>query len=149
MPAAGDFILAVDFPDAAHAEQNADETGFSNTTYGGGSNACGVAFVAPTSGRVRVDWYAYFESNGAQQVYVSAAVRQGGVIGSGTVVEAATDTRCLTSQTAADDRAGGMYRYISGLTAGQTYNARVEHRVDSGGGTGDMFNRTILVTPLT
>jgi hypothetical protein len=148
MPTAGQKLRAIDFTDAASNEQNADETGFSNTTYGGGANTCGVAFVAPTSGRVKVEVYAYFESNGAQQAYVSAAVRQGGVIGSGTVVEAASDTRCLTSQTAGDDRAGVVYRYISGLTPGNTYNARAEHRVDSGGGTGDIFNRTILVTPL-
>jgi hypothetical protein len=148
MPTAGQIIRAVDFPDAVSNEQNTDETAFSNTTYSGGSNTCGAAFVAPTSGRIAAHFYAYFESNGAQQAYVSVALREGGVIGSGSVVEAASDTRCLTSQTANDDRANGMYRYFSGLTAGATYNVRVEHRVDSGGGTGDIFNRTVMVQPL-
>lgn len=148
MPAAGQIIRAADFPDAVSNEQNADETGFSNTTYGGGSNTCGVAFVAPTSGRVQVPFYAYFEANGAQEVYISVALRAGGVVGSGSVVDAATDTRALVAQSAADDRSAGAYRYFSGLTPGDTYNVRVEHRVDSGGGTGDIFNRTVMVIPL-
>jgi hypothetical protein len=148
MPTAGQIIRAADFPDAVSNEQNADETGFSNTTYGGGSNTCGVAFVAPTSGRVMVPFYAYFESNGAQQAYVSVALREGGVVGSGTLVDAATDTRALVAATAGEDKASGSYRYFSGLTPGATYNVRVEHRVDSGGGTGDIFNRTVMVVPL-
>ena len=148
MPAAGQIIRAADFPDAVSNEQNADELAFANTAYGGGTNTCGVAFVAPTSGRVMVPFYAFFEANGAQEAYVSVALRTGGVVGSGSVVEAASDTRSLVSQTAADDRGIGMYRYFSGLTPGDTYNVRVEHRVDSGGGTGDMFNRTVMVVPL-
>lgn len=148
MPAAGQIIRAADFPDAKTADQATDETGFSSTSYSPGSNVCGTTFVAPTSGRVMVQWFARYESNGTNFTFVSAAVRTGGVIGSGSVVAAASDGVAIETAAGTDvNQQYPMYRFVSGLTGGSTYNAQVEMKVNTG--TSDIFDRNITVIPLS
>lgn len=154
MPSAGDTIRALDFPATAIAEQSTDETGFTSTTYTAGSAVCGVAFVAPTSGKVRVAWAARFETNTLNvRVTVSFEMLTGSSVGSGTSVLAASDSRALES-TSDDASAGnnarqqaGTFYDVTGLTAGNSYNVRTMHRMSSAG-NGDIFDRQISVTPL-
>lgn len=142
---AGTTILAQDITEEQFDDQGTSETGFTDTTYVAGANTCGTTFVAPTTGNVRIMWHARFESNTAgERVTVSMEVREGGTIGSGTVVSAATDGASLESEARL---AAGMWRDIFGLTPGSTYNCRTMHRIT--GGNGDIFVRTIAVTPLT
>lgn len=143
--AAGQIVRALDFAGVAFAEVNDDEI-VSSTSYTGGSTPCGVVFTAPTSGRVAVHWYCYFETNTGDSVFVSVAVRVGSTVGSGEMYVSATDMRSLTSQTANADTAAGMYRVITGLNPGSVYNAQIEFRVTSG--NADILNRTIMVVPL-
>lgn len=153
---AGSTILAQDTPTPAEASQNADETGFTDTSYTAGASECGDTFVAPTSGRVLVLWHSRFETNTTNtRTLVTVEVRTGGTIGSGTVVSAASDTSALES--ISNDAAGGvggnarlqagMWRIVSGLTAGDTYNVRTMHRMTSAG-NGDIFDRSVAVIPL-
>lgn len=147
MPSAGQIIRAADFTTPAYANEITDELGFTNTSYTAGSVVCGVTFVAPTSGRVKIDFWGRGEPNTANTVFLSAAVRTGGTIGSGSSVLIANDNSAVIyGASSSQDFAGSGVRYVSGLTAGSTYNAVTEHRVD--GGNGDMFDRSILVYPL-
>lgn len=123
-------------------------------TYVVGTATCGVTFVAPPSGLVRVDWHARFESTTiAIRSLVSVAVAEGGVLNAGTVVSAAGDGSAL--ETSTDSTGGGsltrleaaMFRPVDGLTAGETYNAVVKMRVTAAG-TMAVFDRSIMVTPL-
>lgn len=147
MTAAGDFILAADFPETRSASSSADELAFNNTSYQQGSTVVGIDFIAPTSGRVMVHWSAQFEPNTANRVRVGTAVYEGGVIGSGTVVSAASDDDSLISPDVANQDTGiGRGRFVSGLTAGDTYNAVIEFKMDTAG-NGDIFARKITVIP--
>lgn len=154
MPQAGDTIRALDFPAHAFTSVAADETAFTDTAYVAGASVCGVTFVAPSSGAVQISWHARCESNTINlSVMVSTQLREGGTIGSGTIVHSPADTRALEGP--ADDPAGtkariqaSMYTVAAGLTAGSTYNVRTMHRI-TGAGDGDIFDRSILVTPLT
>jgi hypothetical protein len=153
---AGSTVLAQDFPAPESNTQAADEAGFTDTSYTAGANVCGTTFTAPTSGRVLVLWHARFETNTTGvRATVSVEVRTGSSIGSGTVVSAASDASALES-ISDGDAAGvgtnarmqaGMWRIVSGLTPGDSYNVRTMHRV-SGTGSGDIFDRNVAVVPL-
>lgn len=153
---AGSTILAQDTPVPGADEEATDETGFTDTSYVAGAAAtCGTTFTAPTSGRVITLWHARFETNTVNvRVLVSVEVRAGAVIGSGTVVSAASDTSAIESGSN-DTSVGGnsrmqapMFRIVSGLTPGDTYNVRTMHRMTSAG-NGDIFDRSVAVLPLS
>jgi hypothetical protein len=144
-PAAGAKIRAADFTGMVSNIQAADETGYAGTSYGPGTNVCGVTFVAPTSGRVEIKWYARAESNGANTTRISVAVRNGGVIGSGTAVLAANDGRAIEHVLGADNNDERAMVYpLTGLTPGATYNAQIEMIVSSL--SADIFDRALMVT---
>jgi hypothetical protein len=117
---------------------------------------CGVAFVAPISGRVMIHWTVALDIvSGTNAVaYCSPVVRTGGTVGSGSVVLPAADNnsrRVSRSSVGTDDggsrnRSGASY-LLESLTAGNTYNVRLEHRVTSQ--TGEMFHRAVQVVPAT
>lgn len=145
-----------DFPAAADFTELADETAFTSTSYIQGTAICGVTFVAPSSGSVRIDWRARFQSNSNNtRAAVSVQVRAGGTIGGGTIVSDGDDDSALeTSQsstagtTAAETRTqAGTWRRVTGLTAGTVYNAVTVHKMLSAGNA-TIFSRSIMVTPL-
>jgi hypothetical protein len=128
-----------------------------NTTYGtafvSGTDYyhCGVAFTAPPSGRVAIHWSGALRNiapSSSPVAYLSPEVRTGPVVGSGTVVLAAADTRTVRSNLdgEATIRAGASH-VLSGLTPGQLYNARILHRVTSS--TGEFFFRGLIVEPVS
>lgn len=154
MPNAGQTVKALDFTAPQSDVEPTDITGFTDTgSYVPGTPVVGITFVAPTSGRVLVLMYARFESNTAGvRALVSFAVREGSSIGSGTAVSAASNNKCLTSPTDASGggnqrTSGTVYEVVTGLTAGSTYNAQVEHQMESAG-NGDIFDRQIAVLGL-
>lgn len=69
--------------------------------------------------------------------------REGGVIGSGTIVDGVGD-RGPSNYNAVFVRVGTS-RMLSGLTPGATYNARMLHRVDAG--SGSFALRELIVSP--
>lgn len=147
MPSAFQTIRAGDFPATASDVETSDETAFADTSYTLGGTTVGTTFVAPTSGAVIVLWSARFESNtAAVRALVTMEVREGSTIGSGAQVSATGDASALESHTQARQQAG-TFRYVSGLTAGDTYNVSLWHRI-SGAGTGDVFDRSVAVIPV-
>jgi hypothetical protein len=145
------------------AVQNFDSVSlftFTNTSFGIGTSGgtfqnCAVVFTAPVSGRVLILWNTVLDkpSEVANVAYMSPAVRTGNVIGSGTVVLAAADNnsrRASRSEIGVDEggarnRSGCSY-LLSGLTAGNEYNCRLEHRVTST--NAEAFHRALQIIPM-
>jgi hypothetical protein len=156
VPAMGDKVKAGDFPQAKSAHDGTDELAFTSTSYTKGGTTVGVTFVAPTTGRVLLFWHARMENNGTAancRTIISIEVATGGTIGSGSVVSAADDDSAIETTLGA---AGGeqsrmeacMYRFVSGLTAGNTYNAYTMHKTHNASGSGDIFTRGVVALPL-
>jgi hypothetical protein len=145
--AAGNIIYASDL--LMTSAQNADTTArtttsTSYTTTLSPAQICGVAFVAPPSGKVTISWGCGVQNGTAPNLGVcSFAIREGSTVGSGTSFQASDDGRAVTSQ--AFIRAGASSE-VTGLTAGDVYNVALEHRV-ANAGTGTFSNRSVLVTP--
>lgn len=124
-----------------------------STSFVTGTPVCGVSFVAPPSGAVRVDWHARFDTSTINnRVLVSVEVATGSTLGSGTVMSAAGDGSALenhsepTTAGSSTRMEAGMWRYITGLTPGAVYNAVVKVR-NTVAATANVFDRSILVTP--
>jgi hypothetical protein len=111
------------------------------------AGTCGVAFVAPPSGKVTV-LFGTASYNGNANVDNKTAIRVGtsSTVGGGTEVYAATDNDMILTNVGANiaTRQSG-FAEISGLTAGNTYNACMAHRVSAG--TGHWLFRSIKVIP--
>ncbi len=148
---AGSTIRALDTPPTEQATHGTGYT-INGTTFGtGGVTAgtyadCAVVFVAPTSGRVKIHTSARLINAGGSGTLVAPETRQGDTIGSGTVIEAASDGLGVAHYGAAFSRAGACH-LLEGLNPGAAYNTRLLHRVSSG--TGDIALRELIVEPAT
>jgi hypothetical protein len=149
----GSKLKALDNPPFANDYEGTDETTITST-YSVGTATCGTTFVAPTSGIVVVFWSARVEvATSAGFIGVTVQVASGSTIGSGAVVAgngAAADNSCIETRrgtgTAADTRIqASMFRIVTGLTPGATYNAVVMHRGISGAIAGTVYERGIMV----
>lgn len=148
MATAGATIRAADFPASQADVQSASgtTTSASYTPTLTGGTACGVAFVAPTSGVVLVFNTAQFSNSGANNTRCSFFVRTGSSIGSGTTVLASDDGRALLQATTAAMCFSRVHP-VTGLTPGNTYNVQQEFKVAAG--TGTFSNKNIVVIPCT
>lgn len=124
------------------------------TVYVAATPICGVDFIAPPSGIVRVDWAARFDTATINnRVLVSMALAEGATLDAGTVISGATDASALENHQepaaagAATRMEAGIWRYVDGLTPGATYNAVVKMR-NTVAATSTVFDRSILVTPM-
>lgn len=121
-------------------------TSFTNTLTTSGIH--GVAFIAPASGRVRVEGRATGRHGTVNSyTHLDYEVRQGGTPGSGTLVRASdADTSSVYFSPVAASQGGlNVGGMVTGLTPGDTYNASLTYRVDAG--TGTYLRRYIAVYP--
>lgn len=149
--AAGTTVLGNDTPPTV-TDTEAGSYTCTNTTFGvgttGGTYAdCGVAFVAPTTGRVKIDHSGWQSNSAANFTMTAPVVRQGSTVGSGTVVLAASDDNTVAVAGGGAQYRNGTSILVTGLTPGSAYNVRIEHRVS--GGTGTIQRRNVIVTPCT
>jgi hypothetical protein len=148
---AGTIVNALDAPPTVENVQTGTFT-FDSTTFGvdadGGTYVdCGVAFTAPTTGRVMLHTKAsLFNNTAAQFTVVSSVIKTGSTVGAGTLFLAAGDDRGLVA-TGTDPIQVGMSELITGLTHGDVYNVRLEHRV--GANIGTILRRWVVVAPAT
>lgn len=130
---------------AGALEESAVETDsgtVTSTTYTGArtgtTNVAGCAFIAPTSGKIKISWHAGV-SNSSTTAFtlISFEVRQGSTVGSGTVIVTASDNVCIQhSGTTAEESKSTFYPLDAGqLVAGTQYNVRLMYRVSAGTGT--------------
>lgn len=121
---------------------NVTSTTFTTTRSAGG--IVGVAFVAPPSGKVSVEWSAGLRNTGANATLAGVRIGTGATLGAGTLVLAASDDRALMSVGTLEQQFGRTLQH-SGLTAGATYNAVIEYRATVI--TGVVGRMEIIVTP--
>lgn len=144
----GSAWQAISLSSGAHVESATTGTTTSTTYITSLTTAgvMGVAFVAPPSGIVKIDWAAAQFNSGLGYSLSSVQVKNGNVVDSGTTFFAANDNDIIQS----DNNATGVLRagvstLITGLTVGNSYNVCMAHRVASG--TGSFLRRRIIVTP--
>lgn len=112
-----------------------------------GGTPAGIAFVAPTSGKVIIHNSARVFNNGANRTYFSWVLRNGAVVGSGTTVFAANDTWAVQSSATPKEGAFGRALLVTGLTPGNSYNVRQAMKVDAASTATSQF-RQIVVKPV-
>lgn len=119
-----------------------------NTAASAGSTVVGVTFIAPNSGKVYVNVSGHLQCNtAAQTAYLTYELRDGAVIGSGTVAVAVQSDYGVGIGGPGVTRASLTRRMsVTGLTPGNSYNARTMHFVT--GGNADYYRREILVEPV-
>lgn len=135
-------------------DEAVDEAAYSGTTWIPGSTPCAVAFVAPPSGTVIVHMKAYFLcSINDKGVFVDSEVKTGATLGSGTVVSggaANSNDGLVLSGTVTSGVPlklnAGTSKLITGLTPGNSYNARVMYVTETGGNITILY-RQLLVVP--
>lgn len=105
---------------------------------------CGVAFVAPQSGKIYISMNNEISNSGANFTLTSYSIRTGSVVGSGTLFQAASQDETIRNDSTTIHRYG-VGSFASGLTPGQTYNIVLEHSVQLG--TGTFTRRRVVVLP--
>jgi hypothetical protein len=142
-------------PGAGVPVQDDESADFTTTTayptFAAGSPVCGVAFVAPPSGRVFVTVTGYLSSpSNTRRGFLSYEMKTGSTIGSGSSVITPADSRAVVNSMAVTS--GGpsflhasFREMISGLTPGASYNARTMHAHQNG--AINIWHRRILVEP--
>lgn len=145
---AGSTVNALDTPPTV-ADFELDSFNFTHTTYAitGEIASCGIAFVAPTTGRSTLDYSCNIQNSTTATTAMTPVVREGGTVGSGTTFLAASDDNALVINSLTNTSAAGRRLLITGLTVGATYNVRLEHRVSAG--TGTLARRAVTVSPAT
>lgn len=133
-------------PNSEDDRQDASDTSTSTSYTTTDMTTCGTAFIAPASGRVLVHIGALLDNNGANTTFLSFEVRQGDVVGSGTVVQAAIDNNSISWLNVNEADFGRSF-VISGLTPGDDYNVRLMHKTSAG--TLTLQYRTVVVEPTT
>lgn len=106
--------------------------------------ACGLAFVAPLSGKVLILNNCEVFNSGAFFSFCTIRVRNGASIGSGTDFLAASDDEALWNPTAGSFRFG-VSRLLPGLTPGSSYN--VQQLFRASGGTASFGRKHLIVIP--
>lgn len=148
MVAAGHRLTTLDFLPTESDTQD-DSFSFDSGTFGVDADSgtyvtCGVAFLAPFSGKVKIDFAAALDHATTASTEVCPVVREGSVIGSGATIVAASSAIAIRN-VGTDDRRFGAHIFVEGLTPGDDYNVRLEHRTS--GGTATVQRRIVTVIP--
>ncbi|MGH8965045.1 MAG: hypothetical protein ACRDXB_06915 [Actinomycetes bacterium] len=146
---AGTTVRAMDFPEAVSdrgdSSFSATITTYGTTASSGTYEEVGVAFMAPTSGRILILTAARMTNSSTDGTLVSPETRTGSTIGSGVAWETIGDGHGVSHYGANFARIG-VSHFMGSLTPGDPYNVRLLHRVS--GGTGTFALRELTVVPL-
>lgn len=116
-----------------------------STSYVALSGNPGLAFTAPTSGRVVITIGGALTGSAADTfAMMGLQVRTGNVVGSGTIVYAANNNDAVSNE-GGDDMSASKVTLVTGLTAGDPYNVQVLYKVLSGTGTAFFARRDVIV----
>ena len=122
---------------------------YTTNTVSGTYSDCAVTFTAPVSGKVLIHIAGRFQNTAdANAGLLSAQVRIGGTVGSGSICEDADDSRAARSSSTTFYRVG-ITHLLSGLTAGQVYNARLLHKTSAITSTASFAHRELIIQPVT
>lgn len=94
----------------------------------------GVAFTAGISGAVRIEWRGEMTNGSAGFNFMSINVRSDSVIGSGSVIVAASDDLAARSDFSAAGQTKNYSQFYiaTGLTLGSAYNVSISQRCQTG-----------------
>ncbi len=110
-----------------------------------GGTTCSFTFTGPYSTRALFFNNCRLQNNtGTATGWCSFEIRAGSVVGSGSIIQAASDNNAVQCDGVAPARYG-ITTFVTGLTAGSSYNARQMFKVDSGTGTFD--NKEFIYQP--
>lgn len=141
--AAGQKLRASDLATPEQSGIQTDSGTCTSATYTGTrtgtANIAGCAFTGPNSGKVMVLWSAGISIVTTGFVLVSFQIATGSVIGSGSIVQAASDNIQIQG-TATNETSESTFYPVAGLTAGASYNIQLMYRI-SGGATNSTINR--------
>lgn len=105
-----------------------------------------LVFVGPHTGRIIVHWRASFFADAGTVGRCSFQIREGGTVGVGTVVWAASDTYSMSTFSNVSSPEFGTTTMVT-LTPGVVYNIELQHRRQSGAGNTLYANRQVMVQP--
>lgn len=100
-----------------------------------GSTVPGRTFLAPANGQVTITCVVRCFTSTTAFIRFAPEVRLGAVVGSGTVFQAAVDSKAGVHQTNVQTFRFTTRMTITGLTPNTTYNARLNVMVSAGTGT--------------
>lgn len=143
----GPAAVSVDATD--NAGMSGTNVAYGATMTGGvAGNVLGVAFTAPPSGVVDVQWRAGQDNTLAAGVcYCALQLRDGLVVNAGAIVTAPTDPIALQLENTSQNR-HGTSTIIRGLTPGGPYNITLMQRSSAIGNTAALADRWIGVIPI-
>lgn len=143
---AGTTILALDTPPTLIVVEEANEDNISSTTFIPGDTECSGTFIAPTTGRIHVDFSARLSGDGTNATRLSFEIYEGtdatGILVHNPIVAIAVDRVGSAVATRSN------FYVVTGLTVGLTHFIRTMHLVD-GGNTGRIVRRQLNVSPET
>jgi hypothetical protein len=146
----GSVVRANDTPPVQWSSQTTAistvTTTYTTTVSSGTYVAAGVAFTAPTTGRVKITCAARTENTAAAGTHIASDTKTGSTIGSGTTVEAADDSFAVQNYSGTRIQAE-VSHILEGLTPGDMYNSVLLHRVTSN--TGTFAFRKIIVEAMS
>jgi hypothetical protein len=101
----------------------------------------GIVWIMETCGQAR-------SSSAGGATLTDFEVRTGGVVGSGTVFRASSESTAgvAESEAAGNNRNTVSHGFVTGLAAGSTYNACITYRVTAG--TATINRRNISIIPM-
>lgn len=129
------------------SETGAGGVASASSSFASGSPSCGVAFVAPPSGKCLINWSAEIAPTTTSVAGIcSIQVKNGGTLDSGTVVLSPSDDYAVRSFGIADRYQMGLSYLLTGLTSGNSYNVMLQQR-GSTSTTVNFYRRRVIVTP--
>lgn len=153
------FLLMRDSANAAWVFNLSGITGFStnntaastvSTTYVNPGNMPGLAYTVPPSGSLKLEYSTSIKSNPGttnQTAYYAPVVRQGNVVGGGTVLSAASDNDAVIAGGSANvDQRFGASKIVPGLTPGNFVNVEMAMKSSHAAATATCTTKKLIVS---
>lgn len=125
-----------------------------STSFEAEANPASLVFTAPQSGQISITVNAFIDvevSSGTRTIFVGWEVREGGTIGSGTIVSSPSDTRAAAVgvSTGRITTASERTVILGTLTPGSTYNIQTHSRIGALTNLvrAEVENRGLIVRP--
>jgi len=128
------------------SNEQTDAPTTTSATYVTIGTTCGIAFVAPASGKVDIKWYTELKNSAVNSTLCTIYVKTGSTVNSGSDVVAASDALPLARADNAQFITPGAFHIVSGLTPGASYNVTLYFR--TAGGTLTAGRRGVTVTQI-
>jgi len=151
----GAIILGADTPPAASASDDTLNLNLGGLAYAPGTPEVGIAFMAPTSGRVRITIGGGLRDNAnVDRLFLAPQVFRGPNSGGVEVLAPSVGVRGIATTALGTDFVHTCrVSLLDGLIPGETYYARTMQFVSPGGGspngTADISCRDITVIPVS